>query len=172
MSRALTFILLLTVLCAVGQAGWHYTRLPERVATHFNLQGEANGWSSRQTHFFLQAGLAAGLGLLFGSMRRILEKVPDSLINIPHRDYWLAPERRARSLDAMGAIMQVCGIVCLGFFVLVFQHVYHANISGRLELRIGPLLIGLFIFITGLVTIMMFRFRKPADPAPARRRRR
>lgn len=40
----LGFVLLV---CAIGISAWAYPSLPVRVATHWNLAGEANGYSSR-----------------------------------------------------------------------------------------------------------------------------
>ncbi|MBK7304171.1 MAG: SdpI family protein [Saprospiraceae bacterium] len=40
-----------------------WDQLPERVATHFNIEGKADGWSSRSTLLYLPAIL--GLGIYF-----------------------------------------------------------------------------------------------------------
>ena len=40
-----------------------WDQLPERVATHFNIEGKADGWSSRRTLLYLPAIL--GLGIYF-----------------------------------------------------------------------------------------------------------
>ncbi|MFZ9682649.1 MAG: DUF1648 domain-containing protein [Cephaloticoccus sp.] len=172
MPRIFRGLFFLLVLAALAQAAWHYAHLPAQVATHFNLEGQADGWSSRQAHVALQAGLALGLGLLFGNLGRILRRLPDSLINLPNRDYWIAPAQRAATFQALEAMGCACGLAILGFFMLLFQQVYTANLTGRLELQLGPLLISQFLFVTGLVIIMMFRFRRPdAAKAGSGRRR-
>lgn len=171
MSRIFRGLFFLLVLTAMAQAAWHYTRLPAQVATHFNLEGQANGWSSRQAHVALQAGLAVGLGLLFGNLGWIMRRLPDSLINLPNREHWLAPAQRAATFQALDAMGCACGSAILGFFILLFQQVHAANLTGRLELQLGPLLLSQFLFVTGLVIIMMFRFRLP-DTAKANRGRR
>lgn len=171
MRSAAKILFLLTVAIALAQAGWHYAHLPETVATHFDLQGKANGWAPRGTHFAMQAGLAVFLGALFGSGGWLLRRVPDQFINIPHRDYWLAPERRAATCLALDNMFSALGIVVMGFFVVLFQQVYVANLTGILTLKLMPLIIGQFVFIVGLITIMMFRFRPPTNPGSNKRRR-
>ncbi|MEZ5413111.1 MAG: DUF1648 domain-containing protein [Opitutaceae bacterium] len=171
MRPAAKILFLLTAALALAQATWHYLHLPETVAIHFDLAGQANGWSSRGAHFAMQAGLAVFLGALFGSGGWLLRRVPDQFINIPHRDYWLAPERRAATCRALDSMFSAVGIVVMGFFVVLFQQVYVANLTGTLTLKLMPLIIGQFVFVVGLISIMMFRFRPPAQPDPRSRRR-
>lgn len=171
MRHAAKILFLLTAALALAQATWHYLHLPETVAIHFDLAGQANGWSSRGAHFAMQAGLAVFLGALFGSGGWLLRRVPDQFINIPHRDYWLAPERRAATCRELDNMLSALGIVVMGFFVVLFQQVYVANLTGRLTLKLMPLIIGQFVFVVGLISIMMFRFRPPVQPGPRSRRR-
>jgi uncharacterized membrane protein len=73
-------------------------QLPATVASHFDAHGVANGWMDR-TLFLL---LMVLVGLLMPGMAVLLSVllrwVPDSQINLPHREYWLAPERRAATI--------------------------------------------------------------------------
>jgi hypothetical protein len=46
------------------------------------------------------------------------EKTPDARLNLPHKEYWLAPERRARTLAWFGDFMHWFGA---GTFVLLFD---------------------------------------------------
>jgi hypothetical protein len=73
-------------------------QLPDRVATHFNASGIPNGWMTRGTHieFTLIMGVVIPAFILgiFALVRRF-----HGLMNIPYKDYWLAPERRQQTLD-------------------------------------------------------------------------
>jgi serine/threonine-protein kinase len=67
--------------------------LPETVATHFNANGTADGWMSRSTHLvsFAFFGLlfpAVMIGLCYA-----VRFFPPSMLNLPNRNYWTAPER-------------------------------------------------------------------------------
>jgi uncharacterized membrane protein len=162
MSRVLPFLLLLTLLLALGQAGRHHATLPEQVATHFNPRGEPDAWMSRNVHTAFQAGLALFIAAVFAGLARFIDRLPAHLINVPHREYWLAPERRAASLQAVGSLLHTIGCATLGFFMFMFHHVHRANLSGgRLELELMPLIIGQFLLVIGLVVIGLFRFRRP-----------
>jgi hypothetical protein len=166
MSRGLKLPFLSFVLLALMQAAWHRAHLPARVATHFNAHGQADGWMSVNAHFLFQTGLTLFLGVLFGSLPRLLRRLPDSMINIPHREYWLARERRAATLAWIGNAGYALGCVVLAFFMLIFQQVFVANTSGPLELRLMPLVIGQFVFVVLMIVVLMFRFQRPPGPPP------
>ena len=78
-----------------------YAELPEKVASHFDLAGHANGWMSRDGCI----GFTIGLGILMPAfivgIMAGAGKIPISFINLPHRDYWLAPERRKPALAVL-----------------------------------------------------------------------
>jgi uncharacterized membrane protein len=95
MLRRFPLPLLLTVLLWTLFAAYVWTsapQLPERVATHFGAGGEPNGWMSRAGHvrFTLLFGLIvpAFVIAIFATMPRF----GDRWMNIPNKDYWLAPE--------------------------------------------------------------------------------
>ncbi len=43
-------VLVLLYQCLLGSWIWSGSQLPDRVATHFAGNGEANGWMNRSTH--------------------------------------------------------------------------------------------------------------------------
>jgi len=66
--------------------------MPQRVAIHFNAEGEADNWAGRTTHALFIAGLPLLITALFAGLAALTTRFP-KLLNIPRRDYWLAPER-------------------------------------------------------------------------------
>lgn len=85
--------------------------LPDRVATHFDFGGKANGWMSRQATVTFMGAMGVGLPLLLVSMASLVRVLPPSMINIPRRDYWLAPERRSQT--AMLLFRHMLWLACL-----------------------------------------------------------
>lgn len=68
-----------------------YSRLPETVATHFDLHGEPNGWSSRAFAAFGLPGLLLGLNLLLPFLLRAdpkYENMSPALLSITR---WTIP---------------------------------------------------------------------------------
>ncbi len=156
---------LLLVLAALGQAWWQHDRLPERVATHFNGAGRANGWMSRNTHTTLQVVTIVFVtaliqGIVYGNTR-----LPREYINIPHRDYWLAPERVAATHDWIGGMVLLMGCGLAAFFLAIFQLIYRANLAPapQLDLMVWGFAGGLVVFVLATVVALVARFaRLPA----------
>jgi signal transduction histidine kinase len=69
--------------------------LPPHVASHFNFYGDADGWMARETMLLLMGAVGAGLPLFIVASVFLTQFLPNSVINLPNRDYWLSPERRA-----------------------------------------------------------------------------
>src|SRR5258708_29103500 len=68
--------------------------LPEHVASHFASGGAANGWMSREIYVVIVLAMATLLPLFIVAMMARLPRMNPRRVRLPHRDYWLAPERR------------------------------------------------------------------------------
>jgi uncharacterized membrane protein len=89
-------IAILAVCYVIFFACLHFTydALPGRVASHFGLDGQPNGWMSRDALVACSLGLGILLPAIMIGMMAAAGRIPVSFVNLPHRDYWLAPERR------------------------------------------------------------------------------
>ena len=87
-------LLLILFVCFAGYVVVTTQHLPPRVATHFNASGHADGWMSRTSILKFTLGFGFGLPAFLVTLFGLLRYLPNSMINIPDRDYWLAPERR------------------------------------------------------------------------------
>lgn len=136
-------VLLFVLGLGVAQALYSRAELPERVASHFNAAGKPDDWTSRDGLVKFQCGMLLAMGGLFGLSRRWMGVMPTSLVNLPNKEFWLAPERRAQSLDLLARWMHWIGAATLAFLMLVFQFTVQAN------LRNGSLNMPLFLTLTG-----------------------
>lgn len=141
--------------------GWAYPRLPERVATHFSLTGIPDGFSGRAEFvmwYSLMLVLVAS-GLLV--LARVLPRMPPELINIPHREHWLEPPRRASTLRYVERLVLEITAVTVGLLVAV-AGVVIAHDLGRGD-RLGGgfgLLVGAYLaYVLGRVVTTHLRFR-------------
>jgi uncharacterized membrane protein len=75
--------------------------LPDRVATHFDWQGQPNGWMTRGTHVAAMIAFGLFFPLMLPAIMALARWLPNGVINIPYRDYWLAPERRKATFDEL-----------------------------------------------------------------------
>jgi hypothetical protein len=111
---------------AIIQAGLILTlvvssqQLPPRVASHFNGAGVPDGWMSRPAYLATMAAVGIGLALLQLGVFYGVRYFPASIVNLPHREYWLAPERRAET----SAVIFRAGI-WLAIFISIFVLAIH-----------------------------------------------
>jgi len=151
-NRALRILFPLLVAAAIMQAGWQHGRLPERVATHFDFAGRANGWMSREVQTAAHIGIVLFLAAMLEGLARLGPRLPDEMINLPQCDYWLAPERRAATHARLAAMVRLIGCLLMGFFLALFDQVYRANVNGT-QMLTAPagLVVGGLLVTVGLV---------------------
>lgn len=163
MGKALHALFLALVAAAIAQALWQHDRLPERVASHFNAAGVANGWMSRDSQTAAHVGVALFMAAMFEGIAWLGPRLPKELINLPHRDYWLAPERRAATQAWLDGLVRLLGCVLMAFLLALFHQVYRANLGAKPMLTLPTALItGGLLVTTGLILAGVFlRFARP-----------
>lgn len=71
--------------------------LPDRVPGHVGPTGRVTWWGDRTTHVAVASLVGLGLFLLMWLLPRLLRAVPKEALNMPHKEYWLAPENLPRA---------------------------------------------------------------------------
>ena len=138
--------------------------MPDPVASHFGPSGAANGYMSRGFYVHAMLGFAVLLPLLLSWLVGRVLRLPNARINIPHRDYWLAPERRAESVGRLQRHMQFFGTVLAAFICYVHWQVVRANAHSPAQLDNMRFAAGLAAFLATLIvwTVALRRqFRPP-----------
>lgn len=119
--RALLLLLFLANLVLAGVAVWIG---PAEIATHFTAGGEPDGWMSSGANAAWMCGISVLLFVLFYGVADLMHVLPVRWVNLPHREYWLHPDRidetraaLARQLARIGAatflLMLVTGVLAL-----------------------------------------------------------
>lgn len=97
--------------------------LPDEVGSHFDGQGRVDGSMSRGSYLLLMVVLTAGVPLLTWWLQCRAARA--GRINLPHRDHWMAPVRRAWTvgiLERHAAVMAVAlAVLLLGVHLLVVK---------------------------------------------------
>lgn len=157
---------------AMGLLNWAhvYPQLPATMASHFTARGVANGWAPKQAFFGLMAFcifLSAFVGFVVPLQ---IARKPAAKLNLPHKDYWLAPERREDTWRFIGA--QMVWFACALLFVFLYgtSQVINANLrsvgyfnwQGMLAVMIG---FGLFCALWIAIFLRHFYNVPPTSPS-------
>ncbi len=163
MRLALLVLLALLVVVAV-QIAYYAPRLPATVASHFTAGGAPDGWASRSELLVIYVVIVLVTVLSFATLPLVLRHTSDSLINLPHKDYWLAPERRAETFRTLGARMLWFGDATL----MLVSHLMGVTLATNLtpHPRLGPaalwaLVVYLAFTALWLVSLLRHFYRPP-----------
>jgi len=72
-------------------------QLPEVVASHFGASGKPDAWSSRNVFVAIYVIAVLMNGLIFLGIAYGMRSIPESMLNLPNKDFWLAGERRGET---------------------------------------------------------------------------
>jgi len=142
-----------------------YGSLPPRVASHFDLAGQPNGWMTRDELVAFIAGMGILLPLLIVGMMAGAGRIPVSFVNLPNRDYWLAPERRrSTSLVLLRYALWFASMNVL-FLAGLHALIVFSNSGDRPHLNGGGMLFVLGGFLLGtMVWCVLLRRRFARKP--------
>lgn len=164
MNRFLLYAVIWSVLVlgATADLVAHYPRLPEKVATHFNGAGEADGWSTRRGLLWGWVFTAGFVPVIILGSMAALKHLPARWINVPHRDYWLAPGRIDYTRAVMADMVQRIGVALFLFMALLNHFILRANLTPTPSLGPWPwiLLVALFAAMALIIIPATLRFRR------------
>jgi uncharacterized membrane protein len=125
--------------------------LPPVVASHFAAGGAANGFMPRATYLRFMVTLVVGLPLLIALLASITSLLPVRFINLPNREYWLAPERQADSLAYLRNHSARFGVLLVIFLCYVHWLVVRANLLSPALFPESMFFPGMAVFLVCLV---------------------
>ena len=138
--------------------------MPPTVACHFGAGGRADGFMGRESYAAFMAGISVGVPLLLALGGSLARWLPPRLVNLPNRDYWLAPERRVQATVAVERwLMAFAGVLAI-FLCYVHGLVVEANAASPPRLAEGPFIGGLVAFVAFALAwsaAFYYRFRRP-----------
>ncbi len=150
-------VLVLLLLLAFLQYATFSPRLPDRVASHFDALGRADGWTSKPAFFATNLGITLAMAGLFLFIGGMVKKLPESTMNLPNKPYWLAEERRDATFAYLEDQMTWMGALTLAFMLGITQLSIEANL-GAADRMPAPTMWLLFGSYTVLFVAWMVRF--------------
>lgn len=124
--------------------------LPDPVASHFASSGQANAFMSRDAYVRFMLAFTVGLPLVLGVSMALVFRHTNKL-NLPNRDYWLAPERRAGTISFLTghALLLADGVAI--FLCYVHRLVVQANAVQPAHLANDSMIVGLVILLVATI---------------------
>ncbi len=156
-------MLLITIGVVVFQFSYWFGRLPDSIPSHFDGNGQIDGEISKAT-FFVLIGFVHAFHLVgFPILGNQLKRVPDSLINIPNKEHWLAPERRAKTLANTSAILVATGWMTSWLFIGITQLTALVGIQARdtINPEFGWMMLVYLIATFGSLGMLLYSYRLP-----------
>ncbi len=155
--KPLLMLVLLTAGYLVFVAG-SSSQLPQRVAIHFDINGLANNWIDR-SHAVVFFETLAGLPVLFAVISFLINVLPAWSFNLPNRDYWLAPERRPKTVAWISGHLAWMGCLNAVFLAGIYWLTLQANSlkPARLPVNLFLPMVGVFLAVVG---VWILRFHR------------
>lgn len=157
---------LIPTFAALMYVWWTQDALPPVVASHFDAQGRPDGFTDRADYVTMMMLLMAAFPLGAALLGALLRSLPARVINIPRRDYWLAPDRRRDSLNYLSGWLQSLSLLGLALLAFVHYLLLDANRGGQAHLELTPLLMGTGVFLAGLTIWLLALHRRFSCPTP------
>jgi hypothetical protein len=137
-------------LLALGAASfaWADHELPAKVASHFDGQGQPDGWMPREGYLTVMAIIGLLLPLSMVGAGLLTAALPAGSINLPNRDYWLGPERREATVGYIArhmvwlACMALALFIVLNYLVVEGNHETPPRLSNAVWLLLGVFIAG------------------------------
>jgi uncharacterized membrane protein len=138
--------------------------LPEKVATHFGASGQPNGWMSRSGYLLFLGAIGVGLPLINAIVILLIRRIPNHLINLPNKEYWLSEENREQTCSYISGQMLWLACLEVAFFAGLHYLTIQANQLDPVRLEMAkfmPLTIGFVAAIILWSLIFILHFLKP-----------
>ena len=139
-------VFLLIVAIAAVFVSYSTLHMPALVASHFDASGVANAFMPRGRYMALTLCVTILLPLLVTLPLFVGLNNPKLKVNLPNRDYWLAPERRDETVAFVRQQMVRFGIALLVFICYAHWLVVKANAHVPPTLSSVSLVSGLLMF--------------------------
>jgi uncharacterized membrane protein len=122
------FFLGVLLLCLFELARlWSIT--PDTMAAHFNIQGSPDRFVPKAEFFRFQVQTLLVVLLVSLPFQFLFRVLPPGGINMPHREYWLAPGRRSDTLERLNSF----GAVLFGIILLTVQGGFEISAYANLK---------------------------------------
>jgi uncharacterized membrane protein len=99
MKPASVIILLVCAAILVASAIHGHQQLPDKIASHFNGGGVANGWMGRSSYTMTMLAVGFGIPAFVVGIMYSIRFFPAEYLNVPNPSYWREPKNYKKACD-------------------------------------------------------------------------
>ena len=142
-------VFLILVACAALFVWFTSLGLPEVAASHFAGSGAANGFMTRGSYKSFMLLFVVALPLVLVFVPSISLNNPKASIRLPNKEYWLAPERQAETVEFLRQRMARFGSMLVVFLCYIHWLVIRANTVVPPRIPAPWVIGGIVVFVIG-----------------------
>jgi hypothetical protein len=164
LTRFAALLFILTLATCFVELFWAYHRLPERVHAHFPSWTHFAAEGPKWIFVLISGAIPAAIAVAALISIRLVRTRPETFVQIPNRDYWMAPERREQTLDMIVSRIYLLGAVKFVADAIFIYEAVRANQAGATELDPGLLFVlacGFILAKLALAGHLLWLFRYP-----------
>ena len=163
MKRNILGIVVLAALLVViaAQTAYHYVTLPAVVASEFDAAGNAQGFMSKGAFVSMQL-----LVTFLICEIPLVGFLPDRMLDLPHKDYWLAPQQRRQTRRWLTGVLLWLTNATLLFVTALKELICRANYRPKSEMGMAlwAVVAAYLPFVAVMSVGLIRRFRRiPAE---------
>lgn len=153
---------LISILILIWQGWSSYGYLPDKVASHFDISGKPDRWSSKNSFFITWYSMLLILNGVLMIIPLLVSKIPVRFVNIPNREYWFSTdERRKECIQKLKVLMFISLLLMNITFAFINYSIIQSNLGGGLCLPVWVIFIPTVVIIIFVLLYTLMAFRKP-----------
>ena len=141
---------------------WSWAALPPVVASHFDSNGNANGWMDHTAWMVFMAVMGLVALVVIPGLGAVAARHPGRYVSIPNRRYWLLPENQVRFRRQYTALTMGIGAAMALLIGAANLAVVYANTKtpGHLAPPSGLVIVGFIAAAVVGLALIYRRFRR------------
>lgn len=151
-------MLTLMIICFVVNVVFNLSipaMLPDTpISTHFDSTGRVDGVTNPLAFGLMMVGVNSYMFVLLLLIPWLTGKMPPSLISLPNKDYWLAPERKPQALKTLAKEIHGLGVITLQYLFWISAGIVYLNTTDLGESG-APLSFNLLLGVTGVYLLFI-----------------
>jgi uncharacterized membrane protein len=137
----------------------YYFQMPENVASHFNANGEVNGWMQKDMNLILSCLIIIFTTSIFVGIPYLIKNTSGNLINVPKKEYWLNTNNKERLIEILSSYLYLIGLAMNLFLIFIFHQVYRFNIHAVNSVSIIAI-VPFLVIAFGIIIHLFIRLNK------------